>query len=577
MPDHSSPRDGSHVSSGHADASDAGADATVSATALLNAYWDAVADYAELCTATPEDGMRLATEAFRRSIRETRNRRTRGWGQRLPWLPLFLTSVRTTAADWQAHRHGDRLDPEFRVWLSSDRPARYAAPPREQPLALRGLRDLPEADGELLWSVEVESRSAEAVARQLGCDTAYATEEITRVRAAFRQRCQRNHVDTLADEECRSYAKLLDAATRTPDAPSPADLWQHLARCTNCREAAACLYLHGGGLPGALAGGVLGWGGHLYLERRRQATTRSPGAGSRAAAPVRAVRAPLWERLRDRVLDRAGAPWLSRAARATRAADSTRGTARGTRGADGPGAPGRATGHGRGGRRRSHRARTTVILAVIAVVALAALVALTRTAAVSDNRSDDSAGHPGTATTPGSAAPATPSPDSPAPSRSTGGADHKKPGPSRSGSPSASKGSKGSPGSKGGSDTGSTSGHGSKEPGPPSASASASADCTVRFTLVDEWSDGFQAEVHLTSRTALDDWRVTWTFPDSQRVTQMWDGDVSQSGSRVTATARDYNKKVEAGATFAMGFVGSWHDRNSAPRDFALNGRSCST
>ncbi|MET8180247.1 cellulose binding domain-containing protein [Streptomyces sp. NPDC005336] len=571
MSDHSSPRDGSRVPPGHADASGERADATASATALLNAHWDAVADYADLCAATPEDGMRLATEAFRRGIRETRNRRTRGWGQRLPWLPLLLTSVRMTAADWQAHRNGDRLDPEFRVWLSSDRSARYAAPPRDQPLALRGLRDLPEADGELLWSVEVESRSAEAVARQLGYDTAYATEEITRVRAAFRQRCQRNHVDTLTDEECRSYAKLLDAATRTPDAPSPADLWQHLARCTHCREAAACLYLHGGGLPGALAGGVLGWGGHPYLERRRQAATQGPGAG-RAVAPARAVRAPLWERLRDRVLDRAGAPWLSRAGR-VRGADGTR-RPRGIGATGGTGATGRAAGHGRAGRRTSRRARTAVILAVLAVVALAALVALTRTAAVSDNRSEGPTGHPGTGISPGSPAPATSSPGGPVPSGSKSGS-AKKPGASRSGSSSPPP----SP-SKGGSDPGSTSGHGSRpgrgaedpSPRPPSASA----DCTARFTLVDEWSDGFQAEVYLTSREALDNWRVTWTFHDSQHVTQMWDGAFTQHGSQVTATARDYNQKVDAGATFSMGFVGSRHDRNSAPGGFTLNGRPCS-
>ncbi|MGW5693004.1 cellulose binding domain-containing protein, partial [Streptomyces asiaticus] len=264
MPDHSSPRespgDGSPTRRGVAEAPGEDVDGAASATALLGAYWDAVADYAELCTTTPEDGMRLATEAFRRGIRETRNRRTRGFGKRLPWLPLFLTAVRKTAADWVAHRHGDRLNPELRTWLASDLAARFAAPPRDQPLALRALRDLPEADGELLWLVEVEARSTEAVARQLGYDPEYATEEIARVRAAFRERCQRAHVDTLTDEECRSYAKLLDAATRAPDSPSPADLWQHLARCRSCRDAATCMYVDGAGLPGALAGGVIGWG-----------------------------------------------------------------------------------------------------------------------------------------------------------------------------------------------------------------------------------------------------------------------------------------------------------------------------
>ncbi|SEC27874.1 cellulose-binding protein [Streptomyces melanosporofaciens] len=442
MPDHSSPRespgDGSPARHGLAEAPAEEVDGAASATALLGAYWEAVADYAELCTTTPEDGMRLATEAFRRGIRETRHRRTRGFGKRLPWLPLFLTSVRKTAADWHAHRHGDRLNPELRTWLTSDLAARFAAPPRDQPLALRALRDLPEADGELLWLVEVEARSTEAVARQLGYDPEYATEEIDRVRAAFRERCQRAHVETLTDEECRSYAKLLDAATRAPDSPSPADLWQHLARCRSCRDAATCMYVDGEGLPGALTSGVIGWGAHPYLARRRALAERAPGTtpSARAAAPTaHAVRASLWERLRDRVLDAIGGR-RSRRAGGRRAGDAGgragadgRAGAGGADGAGGSHAGGHRAGRSRTSRRRLRRARTTVILAVIAVVALAALVAMTRTATDSDDRSGGSTGPDETY---GGLAPATSSPHNPggtaSPSPSTGGSDGKDPG-----------------------------------------------------------------------------------------------------------------------------------------------------
>ncbi|WP_413102360.1 cellulose binding domain-containing protein [Streptomyces sp. Inha503] len=580
MPDHSSPRespgDGSPTRHGVAEAPGEDVDGAASATALLGAYWDAVADYAELCTTTPEDGMRLATEAFRRGIRETRNRRTRGFGKRLPWLPLFLTAVRKTAAEWDAHRHGDRLNPELRTWLASDLAARFAAPPRDQPLALRALRDLPEADGELLWLVEVEARSTEAVARQLGYDPEYATEEIARVRAAFRERCQRAHVDTLTNEECRSYAKLLDAATRAPDSPSPADLWQHLARCRTCRDAATCMYVDGAGLPGALAGGVIGWGAHLYLKRRRALAERAPGAkpSARAAAPTaHAVRAPLWERLRDRVLDVVGA-------RRSRRAGGVEGRA-GAGGADGASGA-RSGGHrvvrSHAARRRLRRARTTVILAVIAVVALAALVAMTRTAADSDNRTG---GSTGPEVTPGSLAPATSSPynpgapASPSPSKSEGGQDGKGSGkghqkkPGRSPGPSSSS-------DKGDSGPGSASGHGG-EPPSDDRKPGDDADCTARFQLVNEWPDGFQAAVTLTSRESLNDWRVTWTFRDSQRVTQMWNGEFTQHGSKVTTTPADYNKRVKAGDSLSVGFLGSWSDGNRPPGSFTLNGRPCAS
>ncbi|MGW2329322.1 cellulose binding domain-containing protein [Streptomyces sp. NPDC001700] len=576
MPDHSASRDGAFAPPGQPSVTAADSDA-VSPTALLNLYWDAVADYANLCTTTPEDGMRLATEAFRRGIRAARNRRARSWGPRLPWLPLLLTSVRKTAADWHTTRDGDRLDPELRVWLSSTGVARYAVPPREQPLALRGLRDLGERDGAMLWEIEVESQPVEALAWQLGGDIAYATEEIARVRAAFRQRCQRNHLDTLSHEECRSYAKLLDAATRSPDAHSPADLWQHLARCRNCREAAACLYLHGGGLPNALAGGVLGWGGHGYVARRRRAVERAPGAAPASTAPAsHAVRIPL----RDRVLDKVGGP-LMMAPRLLRQRVGPTGRRRAVHGV--------------------RRARTaTVALAVVAVVALATTVALTRTAAVSgDGNGDQATGR----VSRGSSAPITPSDAAPAgsgtPSRTGGG----------SAEPSSSRSGDGVGGKAGKDDrkddTGRAGDKDGKRADPPASSPAAEGrghqpsdgptrkpkdkdkgngkgkgktkpSCTARYDLVTEWPDGFKAEVTLTSRSALDTWRITWDFPDRQRVTQMWNGSFTQRGSTVTTTPADYNQRIDAGKPFSVGFLATWDSRNSPPRAFTLNGERCS-
>ncbi|MFI0817106.1 cellulose binding domain-containing protein [Streptomyces sp. NPDC021098] len=571
MPDHSASRDGAFAPPGQPSVSAADTDA-VSPTDLLNLYWDAVADYADLCTTTPEDGMRLATEAFRRGIRAARNRRARSWGPRLPWLPLLLTSVRKTAADWHTHRDGDRLDPELRVWLSSTGVARYAVPPREQPLALRGLRDLGEHDGALLWAVEVESQPVEAVAWQLGGDIEYAAEEIARVRHAFRQRCQRNHLDTLAHEECRSYAKLLDAATRSPDAHSPADLWQHLARCRNCREAAACLYLHGGGLPNALAGGVLGWGGSGYVARRRRAAERAPGASSASNAPAtHAVHIPL----RDRVLDKVGGP-LMMAPRLLRQRLGPTGRRRATHGVS--------------------RARTaTVALAVVAVVALAMMVALTRTAAVSGDGDGEQAhvtrdttapGAPSDTTPAGTGTPGSPSDSAgPSSSRSGDGVGGKagKDDPEDAGRTGDAE-DKGGKGEKDGKRTAApASPSGAKDSGEGHSPSDGSSrkpprkpSCTARYNLVTEWPDGFKAEVTLTSRSALDSWRVSWDFPGSQRVTQMWNGEFTQRGATVTTTPADYNQRVDADKPFSVGFLGTWDGSNSPPRAFTLNGERCS-
>ncbi|MFF3613200.1 cellulose binding domain-containing protein [Streptomyces sp. NPDC002580] len=258
--------------------------------ALFSECWDAVLSYADLCTSGSAAATQLATEAFTHGIHEARAvlLRSKNTGRRtarLPRIPLLLSSVRTTAAAWEAHGQGHRLDPDLRLWLNSEKAARYTGPPLHRPIALRGLRDLQEPDAALLWLVEVEALPLPAVARRLGLDPVAAAEELGQVRALFRDRCHRNHLDTPMDANCRSYARLLDAVTRSPGSETPGDLSQHIARCVECAEAAACLRLHGGGLPAALAGGVIGWGGLAYLERRRRAAEAGM-TGGRADAAV---------------------------------------------------------------------------------------------------------------------------------------------------------------------------------------------------------------------------------------------------------------------------------------------------
>src|SRR3954451_1617240 len=93
--------------------------------ALFSECWDAVLSYADLCTGGTAAATQLATEAFALGIREVRaadtraaeiraaeTRAPRGTGRRpprLPAIPLLLTAVRTTAAEWDAGGQGDDL------------------------------------------------------------------------------------------------------------------------------------------------------------------------------------------------------------------------------------------------------------------------------------------------------------------------------------------------------------------------------------------------------------------------------------------------------------------------------------
>ncbi|WP_128380586.1 cellulose-binding domain-containing protein [Streptomyces cavernae] len=279
--------------------------------ALLSECWDAVLSYADLCTAGSGATRQLATEAFTHGMVEIQDARLEAEkperGRRtphLPMIPLLLSSVRNTAADWESRGHGHRLDPELRLWLNSEKAARYTGPPLQRPLALRGLRDMQEADAALLWWTEVEALPLTDVARRLGLDPAGAAEELAQVRAVFRDRCHRNHLDTPLDAECRKYARLLDALTRSSGAETPEDLSRHLAHCVECAEAAGCLQLHGAGLPAALVGGVVGWGGLAYLERRHRAVDAGLSGGRAGGGGDRGFSGP--ERKPSGRINRAG-------------------------------------------------------------------------------------------------------------------------------------------------------------------------------------------------------------------------------------------------------------------------------
>ncbi|WP_405915799.1 cellulose binding domain-containing protein [Streptomyces sp. NBC_00728] len=486
---------------------------------LFSECWDAVLSYADLCTSGSAAATQLATEAFTHGIHEARSvmARTKNTGRRtprLPRIPLLLNSVRTTAAGWEAHGQGHRLDPDLRLWLNSEKAARYTGPPLHRPIALRGLRDLQEADAALLWLVEVEALPLPAVARRLGLDPVAAAEELGQVRALFRDRCHRNHLDTPMDADCRSYARLLDAVTRSPGSETPEDLSKHLAHCVECAEAAACLRLHGGGLPAALSGGVIGWGGLAYLERRRRAAEAGL-AGGRTDAAVDTGLAEVKE----------SAPRIG---------------------------------------------RTGLLVAAVIVSGLALTVSLMpfgagnggNTVARGDSADRQPVADPGVSSPPATerAEGSLVSPE-PVDAGADGGS---KPDPEP-------QGGSASPDHAPGRTPGST---GSTEP---ADSTRSPASCEVKYHLVDEWTDGFQATVTVTSAHALDSWQVAWTYGDGQQVTQMWDGTYAQHGSRVTATAADYNKSVAAGGSFAVGFLGTWHDTNTAPDAFTLNGGRCTT
>lgn len=74
------------------------------------------------------------------------------------------------------------------------------------------------------------------------------------------------------------------------------------------------------------------------------------------------------------------------------------------------------------------------------------------------------------------------------------------------------------------------------------SSGGSSSACGVGYRVTGSWSGGFQGEVVLrnTGTSAINGWTLRWTFPDSQRITNLWGGTATQSGSEVSVAAASY-------------------------------------
>lgn len=104
--------------------------------------------------------------------------------------------------------------------------------------------------------------------------------------------------------------------------------------------------------------------------------------------------------------------------------------------------------------------------------------------------------------------------------------------------------------------------------------------CSVRYHVVNEWPGGFQAEIVIgnTGTDTIGNWTLGFTFPDGQRVTNMWGGTPTQTGSDVSVAAASYTSTIPVNGSVGVGFTGSLSgSANSAPDAFTLSGSACTT
>lgn len=93
------------------------------------------------------------------------------------------------------------------------------------------------------------------------------------------------------------------------------------------------------------------------------------------------------------------------------------------------------------------------------------------------------------------------------------------------------------------------------------------ADCTASYRVTNQWDGGFQAEVTVlnSGTSTFTGWTAHFTFGNGQQISQAWNAEVSQSGTRVTVRNLSWNGRLAPGGTASFGFIGSWNGTNPVP------------
>jgi cellulase/cellobiase CelA1 len=105
--------------------------------------------------------------------------------------------------------------------------------------------------------------------------------------------------------------------------------------------------------------------------------------------------------------------------------------------------------------------------------------------------------------------------------------------------------------------------------------------CTVSSRMESQWNGGYLLRHNITNTgtAPINGWTVQYQMPTGQRITQLWNGVVTQNGPNVTIRNANYNASVPPGGTVNdVGFTATWDNAtNARPVGITLNGRRCAT
>ena len=101
------------------------------------------------------------------------------------------------------------------------------------------------------------------------------------------------------------------------------------------------------------------------------------------------------------------------------------------------------------------------------------------------------------------------------------------------------------------------------------------SNAAIDISVDSAWSNGFTASLTITNPTdaAVSDWTVEFTLADGVGISSLWNGEVTDLGNgRYSVSNTTWNGSLEAGASTALGFVGSGRAAALAVSDVTFNG-----
>jgi len=99
-----------------------------------------------------------------------------------------------------------------------------------------------------------------------------------------------------------------------------------------------------------------------------------------------------------------------------------------------------------------------------------------------------------------------------------------------------------------------------------------STGLTGTYAIENQWGSGATVKFVVTNNgsTTRNNWKVTWTFGGDQKITNMWNGEYSQSSSNVTVTNTAWNGTLNANQSVTFGFNISYSGTNTVPTNILV-------